>query len=271
VLSLFALSDMESVPPRCPPGFERGPTSCYAFAQGPSTHGSAIEICESLGSMLACPTTQEELTYLNTRAQNDNHDYWIGINDILHEGQWQWPGLCRRHMQVNLTYPWCPGEPNNAGGDHGGDCVRIVGAAPSDGSHSHPQQCWADYQCDMSTGDHGATNDFGFICELNVAKFGDEDAWERLYDYVDGDDDDDGEEEEEEADEEERRERGEQGNPTAVTFAVLFALAFAASAAYNVVLLRRRAATPVMNTMNTVNSNYQAPLRQAPSSASQPV
>ena len=204
-------------------------------------------------------------------AANDHHDYWIGINDILVEGQWMWPGLCSRKMapSFNLTYPWCPGEPNNEGGNRGADCVRVVGTMPATGDHAHPQQCWADYQCDESAGDHGAGNDFGFACELNLDKFGDEDAFAEL--YGSSDDDDDmlwRDEDRDESDE-------ESGNPAAVAFAVIFALAFVASAFGNVVLLRRMGylggahAAPVVRTMPT--SNYQAPLRDPGTISSQPV
>ena len=155
-------------------------------------------------------------------AANDHHDYWIGLNDILVEGQWTWPGLCAEKMapSFNLTYPWCPGEPNNAAGSRGADCVRVVGTMPATGDHA--QRCWADYHCD----DHRAGNDFGFVCELNVDKFGDEDAFAELhgdsndeYDMLLRDKDSDKEE----------RER-ERGNPAAVALAVIFALAFVTSA-----------------------------------------
>eukprot|EP00325_Prymnesiales_sp_UTEX-LB-985_P028247 CAMPEP_0174737948 /NCGR_PEP_ID=MMETSP1094-20130205/69102_1 /TAXON_ID=156173 /ORGANISM="Chrysochromulina brevifilum, Strain UTEX LB 985" /LENGTH=226 /DNA_ID=CAMNT_0015941265 /DNA_START=95 /DNA_END=772 /DNA_ORIENTATION=- len=210
----------------CPPGFERFERSCYAFAQGPSTHGAAIEICESLGSKLACPSNEREIQYLNARAANDGHDYWIGLNDIIQEGHWRWPGLCSRMMQANfnLTYPWCPGEPNNGGGHSGADCVRVVGTMPPDDSHAHPQQCWADYQCDLSMGDHGANNEFGFVCELNFDKFGDEDAYAKLYGFGDDDDDDDEQEGKGDGNEDDRHGcGGSEGNPAAVAFAVIFA------------------------------------------------
>ena len=162
---------------KCPTGFEAHGESCYAFGEGPSSKTAASELCEHFGGVLACPTTQEEIDFLSQRAKIDGRDYWIGLSDQLHEGQWMWPGLCALKQEAGFSrkYPWCPGEPNNGGGggSSSGDCVRIVGTSGGATSHCSPGG-WADYSCAATEGDHGvvgeAGNGFGFICEINRAK-----------------------------------------------------------------------------------------------------
>ena len=128
--------------------------------------------------MLACPTTLAESQLLGTLSGNRGQDYWIGANDILREGQWDFPcGV------ANYSFPWCPGEPNNGGGGirSGGDCVRIIGrSAPGNGNC--PTGGWADFRCD--TPQDNDRNPIGFVCEINSAK---QEAW------WDDDDDDEGE------------------------------------------------------------------------------
>jgi len=230
----------------CPRGFETHGSSCYAFGEGPSTKTAASELCESFKASLACPTTQAEIDFLSRRAAQDGRDYWIGLSDQLHEGQWLWPGLCSLKQAANLSYPWCPGEPNDSG-----DCVRIVG---TDGPDGHcARGSWADFGCERDEGDHGVQgerNGLGFVCEINFEKF------------AQFDDDDD-----EPASSMDTPERGEpcEGGGVATAFAWLFALAFAASAAGNVWLYSKwKDATAKAAAQITAapSSAYRAPLRQ---------
>jgi len=171
----------------CPPGFEWALSSCYAFASGPATATQAAQLCMGYHAALACPTTAEEVQYLSQQAINSGKDLWIGLTDMLHEGEWTWPWPCLASTSpLNATYNWCPGEPNDGGGGSrshgtggGGDCVRITSGASS--GHCAPGT-WVDYRCDQ---DHvepvnregrGDADRIGFVCELNARKFGEPDV-----------------------------------------------------------------------------------------------
>ena len=205
----------------CPEGFERHLSSCYAFADGPSTKTAAAAACWEYGAMLACVTTEAEATYLGQLVANRGQDYWIGLTDVISEGQWTMP--CEA---TNFSYPWCPGEPNDGGGDgdveNGGDCVRIIGSTTPGNTAGCPRGQWADLDCSASHHTHdGERRPIGFICEINEAKqedwWDDDDEWD--------DDDDSG---------------GGHTNGVAIFFAVVGCLGCALSIACNVVLWRRR-------------------------------
>ena len=73
---LLICREKDKSPVSCPPGFESYLSSCYAFCKGPSTKAGAAELCREFSSMLACPTTQEELDFITQRAIHDKRDYW---------------------------------------------------------------------------------------------------------------------------------------------------------------------------------------------------
>lgn len=223
----------------CPTGFARHGTSCYAFADGPSSKTSAAVVCEEYGAMLACPQSDADAQLLGQLATAKGKDYWIGATDVMQEGTWVFP--CGA---ANFTQPWCPGEPNDSGGGTDGDCVRIIGRQGTTtvhglmrpGDQDRTYRCgmgeWADHDCEANKdNDH---QPIGFICEINPAK--QEEWWE---------DDDDDEDEEGESDR-----GGGDGNPAAVFFAVAGCLGCVVMAVVNVVLWKRLRpeARPIVHT-----------------------
>ena len=181
---------------------------------------TAAEVCDEYGAMLACVTSQAEATYLGTVAANHGQDYWIGLTDVLSEGTFTMP--CEF---TNFTYPWCPNEPNNAGGGVGGaDCVRIIGRSGA-GNGGCPTGKWADHACGQQL--DSANHPIGFICEMNFDK---QESWWGDDDNDDDDDDDDGRA---------AGGGGGGGSGVAIFFAVMGCLGCAASIAANLVLWRR--------------------------------
>ncbi|XP_052676864.1 collectin-11-like isoform X4 [Crassostrea angulata] len=78
-------------------------------------------LCQSFGSKLAEPVTQEEVVFLGreTMQIGNNGDYFIGIHDIFLEGEWMY---AYSRKPVTLTMPWASGNPDNY---HEEDCVEI--------------------------------------------------------------------------------------------------------------------------------------------------
>ncbi|XP_062607181.1 collectin-11-like [Saccostrea cucullata] len=93
-------------------------------------------LCQSFGSKLAEPKTQEEVTFLGrqTHQIGNGGNYFIGIHDIFLEGQWVYAGS---REPVTITMPWARGAPDNF---HEEDCVEM-GSAPE------WHELWGDVPC----------------------------------------------------------------------------------------------------------------------------
>ena len=213
---------------------------------------------QSYQATLACPITLPEQAHLRNRAIVSEQNYWIGLSDTLHEGQWAMPAVTS--VAGNGSWPWCPGEPNNGGGGSvsggthgGGDCVYIRGKASARCEAGR----WSDYRCDASHGEqHGdALNEFGFVCEFSPER---RRAFERAFvgDDAEG--------------------RGS-GGSVAIGWIAALSICLAASCTANMLLSRdggrvsrlkamlarrnRTATTPVFMGSAPLDTTYSAPLR----------
>ncbi|CAG2188039.1 COLEC12 [Mytilus edulis] len=137
----------------CPSNWTRFADSCYY----PSTHGqvhnfhTAATFCNGHSSHLVEIGSPEEQVFMEKLINKTNslHDFWIGANDIDHEGIWKWNGS---NTVLNYSH-WCTGEPNNA--LQGEDCAALnVNNIPG------KNFCWNDYSCKSY---------HNFVCEKSIS------------------------------------------------------------------------------------------------------
>ncbi|XP_052684014.1 perlucin-like [Crassostrea angulata] len=106
------LGTVTSQSPPCPHGwFYRG-SSCYAFfTDAPATWTEAEVHCNLMQSRLVEIETVVEDEFLEVHLMNNGFkgDFWIGLSDILVDGEWLWMSTQTVAQYTN----WWPGEPNN--------------------------------------------------------------------------------------------------------------------------------------------------------------
>ncbi|XP_029108920.1 perlucin-like protein [Scleropages formosus] len=93
---------------------------CYFFSVDTKTWSDAQADCEGKGSNLMSILDIHERTWLRT--QLGSNIYWIGLNDIVSEGVWEW-------SDGSVYYPylsyWKSGQPDNW--DDNEDCGQAQG------------------------------------------------------------------------------------------------------------------------------------------------
>ncbi|KAJ0070657.1 hypothetical protein NL108_017330 [Boleophthalmus pectinirostris] len=110
----------------------------FIFMRFPLSWSMAQGVCIHFGGGLATIHTPEEAAFVSKLAQG--REAWIGFSDAQNEDFWLWLN------SEPITYTqWCPGEPNNANGEH---CAAI---------NFTSDQCWNDENCN---------NKFPFVCEI---------------------------------------------------------------------------------------------------------
>ncbi|XP_034304722.1 low affinity immunoglobulin epsilon Fc receptor isoform X1 [Magallana gigas] len=124
---------------------------CYFFGKTKETWYAASALCQSFGSKLAEPVTQEEVVFLGreTMQIGNNGDYFIGIHDIFLEGEWMY---AYSRKPVTLTMPWASGNPDNY---HEEDCVEIDSSPQFHGM-------WGDALCSYP---------LYYICEYDSSEY----------------------------------------------------------------------------------------------------
>nr|XP_034334049.1 perlucin-like protein [Crassostrea gigas] len=131
----------------CPDHWKRHGNYCYAFIQDvPEDFIEAGSFCERRNSKLVEIESADENTFLRTQitGTHPQEGYWIGLSDILFEGDWLWTS-----SQTSPSYTdWSPTSPNNAG--HHQDCAMFY--AP-ESFH------WNDHYCTVKA---------AFICEMEA-------------------------------------------------------------------------------------------------------
>merc|ERR1719402_89209 len=98
----------------CPGGWTALLDSCY-LVQRVKTNNlfEAQEFCWGQGGYLVEITTAAENELLRVGLLDMGYDYWIGLQDLRHDGTWRWS---ESHADASWTN-WYRGEPNNYGGD----------------------------------------------------------------------------------------------------------------------------------------------------------
>uniref|UniRef100_H3A5A3 C-type lectin domain-containing protein n=1 Tax=Latimeria chalumnae TaxID=7897 RepID=H3A5A3_LATCH len=96
--------------------------SCYFFSNNAMTWVSSKENCTSLGAHLVVITSKEEQIFIQEQlvVQKLKVVYWIGLNDMTMEGNWQWVDgtAYKEHLF------WIRGQPDNTNEE---DCATIGG------------------------------------------------------------------------------------------------------------------------------------------------
>ncbi|XP_033756328.1 perlucin-like [Pecten maximus] len=135
----------------CPDGFTKHGTSCYTILHAKVDWSQATVVCKEINSHLLEIDDAAEESYihgflsLHWRAY-DPADFWVGGNDILEEGSWEWAS------GKAMTYTnWDDGQPDNGGdNDYNEHCMEI--------SHGDAWK-WNDQECDEER---------NVICEIPI-------------------------------------------------------------------------------------------------------
>uniref|UniRef100_H3A3R7 C-type lectin domain-containing protein n=1 Tax=Latimeria chalumnae TaxID=7897 RepID=H3A3R7_LATCH len=89
--------------------------SCYLFSSSKLDWTTSESNCVSMGSHLVVINSADEQNFI---VRNRKEFFWIGLSDIIVEGQWSWVD----GSPYNLLF-WSPGEPNDA--PQGEDCAML--------------------------------------------------------------------------------------------------------------------------------------------------
>ncbi|KAI5612769.1 macrophage mannose receptor 1-like, partial [Silurus asotus] len=104
----------------CEEGWREYEDRCYHFSTEKKTWHEALEACAHKGSHLMSIMNFHERTWVST--QLGHSIFWIGLNDIASEGNWEW-------SDGSIYYPyleyWRPGQPDNY--DDNEDCAQADG------------------------------------------------------------------------------------------------------------------------------------------------
>ncbi|KAM9450976.1 lymphocyte antigen 75-like [Clarias gariepinus] len=128
-ITIFAL--VHSVLGNCETGWREYEDRCYFFSSDFKKWHDALDTCLSKGGNLMSILSLHERVWIST--QIGEAIYWIGLNDIVSEGNWEW-------SDGSIYYPyleyWRPGQPDNYNDNE--DCGQVDGK--SDGR-------WNDEHC----------------------------------------------------------------------------------------------------------------------------
>ncbi|CAH1227505.1 CUZD1 [Branchiostoma lanceolatum] len=135
--------------PEASPKADGCPTADYVFLDGVCykdfselrTYGSARGRCAADGGLLAMPKDSTTNTFL---ADQRNERRWLGLTDVISEGQWVLED--GRTLTSSVYSNWSPGEP-------GGSVVENCASYPPTLYGS----VWIDIACDRA---------IGFICQV---------------------------------------------------------------------------------------------------------
>merc|ERR1711936_192154 len=119
----------------CPSGWTALLDSCYLMQEVESNFFEAQEFCWAQGGYVAEITTAAENELLRVGLLDMGHEYWIGLEDLTHDGTWRWAESQEAATWTN----WHSGEPNNYGGEE--YCVKMWCHTDRDGCG------WDDVPC----------------------------------------------------------------------------------------------------------------------------
>ncbi|XP_043935062.1 CD209 antigen-like protein C [Protopterus annectens] len=97
----------------CPEDWKIFNHSCYYFSLMGYNWSEAKEQCEKNQSTLVMIKSSKEQDFLNKTVRNGTDEYWIGLTDANHEGDWKWVnGESCKCTETNRLY-WYDKEPDN--------------------------------------------------------------------------------------------------------------------------------------------------------------
>ena len=133
-----------------------GPSgSCYKLFTQPLAWSTAKESCQALGAALVKIDSSVENDFIsnNFLTYSPATKYWIGLNDLRNEGQFEWSDESSLSGYTN----WLGSNPNNWGGSE--DCVSIAWGVHYWGLVDFRNPQWNDENC--------ATRN-GYMCEKSA-------------------------------------------------------------------------------------------------------
>ncbi|XP_071751059.2 uncharacterized protein LOC139908314 [Centroberyx gerrardi] len=121
LLTLFAL--LACAHCQCEQGWRPYEDRCYFFSTDSKPWMEAHADCLGKGSDLMSVQDIHERQWVGT--QIGTEVFWIGLNDRIAEGVWEWTDGTPYYEY--LSY-WRPGQPDNWGDDPGEDCGQVLGS-----------------------------------------------------------------------------------------------------------------------------------------------
>ncbi|VDH92205.1 C-type lectin superfamily 17 member A [Mytilus galloprovincialis] len=106
----------------CHQGWTYYQKSCYYFSDITLDWINAGAFCQVHHSELVAIETQAENAFIESEVKNRTGGYWLGGNDSVTEGVWEWTSTDEVFDYTNFG----PGEPNDSNG--GEDCLMTVSA-----------------------------------------------------------------------------------------------------------------------------------------------
>eukprot|EP00105_Crassostrea_gigas_P045148 XP_019929296.1 PREDICTED: C-type lectin domain family 4 member E [Crassostrea gigas] len=157
ILLFIAFTVFATVLARCPADWNHYNDRCFFLSRDNETFADALKLCEVIGKQYGRVATLATVDDAGTQkhlanlvAQTNSLEFYIGANDIVHEGTWVWSSSGQ-----TITYNhWGPTQPNNRGGAE--NCAAITYDAPY-GFLWH----WVDEPC---------TFESTYICEMPFAE-----------------------------------------------------------------------------------------------------
>ncbi|XP_036973174.1 macrophage mannose receptor 1 [Acanthopagrus latus] len=120
---------------QCHQGWREFEGKCYYFSTDAKSWNDANAFCMTQRSSLMSIQDVHERQWVSTQLNSDI--YWIGLNDHVVEGVWEWSD--GKPFIEYLSF-WMGGQPDNWGDDPGEDCGQVVGS-----SYGR----WNDENCDV--------------------------------------------------------------------------------------------------------------------------
>ncbi|KAK7508249.1 hypothetical protein BaRGS_00000488 [Batillaria attramentaria] len=121
----------------CPNDWIQFEESCYVFLDESGIPWTSAKVmCEALGGSMLEVTSSEENDFVKSHT---NENVWLGLNDMVREGQWVWVSTHEQAVYTN----WAPGQPDDSHSHESGqDCAYL------EGSTGH----WDDHWCEITAG-----------------------------------------------------------------------------------------------------------------------
>ncbi|XP_078664090.1 E-selectin-like [Branchiostoma floridae x Branchiostoma belcheri] len=113
------------VVPECHFGYTAYDGECFKVYDQAKTYDQSRQVCAADGGLLAMPKTSdlnEFLWNLRSPYQTEGSDFWIGLNDLIVEGDWLWEDGTPHDVTADWNN-WNSGEPNNLRGAE--DCGQL--------------------------------------------------------------------------------------------------------------------------------------------------